>query len=485
MLIKVKKNWKDLIDSKTHVHGLSRRDFIARGLATGSVVVAAQKLFMGGILGKAYAATMTCPAPVAHPGAIAQIFSEGGPTMGARFIGDAQAAMMNSGIAGNYGISGTNLVQLGPNMWIDSTSPFGATLLQGPPGYGGGATPAASAALWKTNVLSKISGGGHLGPFNMDDGAGQNTGLLGGVSPFKQSVMGKDLLINNAATRASWAGGLPGSKVKSNPTAATLAATAALTPAATGLTNPAALGAASDAANALATAMSPVFNNATRKGASVAMTNAGCAFYGNNALVDPNYGTSLFTASGISALTSKLTVATLSAQEQALLAAYYQSANGTAGGIITEYGGRDYHGNDPITQIAPDDIEEARAIVMFLAACDAAQAPGSMIYLANGQAIANGTQNGTVTIGGQQVTVNSPVASGDAGGAYNAGLIIFYSPTGSVSNARFTGTVNSSSGNATVDPNISSNRDAVAGLYLSALAWVSGGQVPAAALKAM
>src|SRR6185437_12368512 len=131
---------------------------------------------------------LACPAPVKNIGSVAQMFSSGGPTMGARFISEAQAAVMTAGMAGNYGINGqATLVKLGPNMVIDSTSPFGATLLAGPAGYAGG------AAGWKTNVLSKISGGGHLGPFNQDDGAGENTGLLGGVSPFKTSTMGKDL----------------------------------------------------------------------------------------------------------------------------------------------------------------------------------------------------------------------------------------------------------------------------------------------------
>jgi hypothetical protein len=481
MLIKVKKNWKDLVDSgPAHKSGMTRREFMMKGLATGTMSVAVHQALVGDLIAKAFADTISCPAPVKNVGAIAQIFSEGGPTMGARFIGEAQAAAMSVGMADNYGISGqANLVRLGPNMVIDSTSPFGATLLQGPNGYAGG------AAAWRANVLSKISGGAHLGPFNQDDGAGDNTGLIGGVSPFKLSTMGKDLRIGVSKTPAAWANGLPSSTLKGNLTSASLASTFSLIPAANGLTNSGALTAASNAANSLAQAMSPVFKNATRKGSSELLTNAGCAFYGNTALADPTYGSTLFTASGIQALTGKLTVGALSAAEQAQLAAFYQSAQGVAGGVIMQFNGRDYHGNNPQTDIAPKDIEEARTIVMFLAACEAAQAPGAMIYFSNGQAIANGVQSANVTIGGQNVTVNAPVAAGDAGGAYNAGLIIFYDPKGAPPVAKFTGSINSTTGNAQTDPNVASSREAVAGLYLSALAWVNGGKVPQAALTKM
>lgn len=470
MLIKVKKNWKDLVDSgPAHKSGLTRREFVARGLATGAMSVAVHQSVMGQFIAKAYADTLACPAPVKNLGSIAQFFSSGGPTMGARFISEAQAAAMSVGMADNYGISGqANLVRLGPNMVIDSTSPFGATLLAGPPGYAGG------AAAWRANVLSKISGGGHLGPFNQDDGAGQNTGLLGGVSPYKASTMGKDLRINASATPAVWSNGLPSSTIRGSGTPATLASTFSLVPAANGLTNSDALTAASNAANSLAQAMTSVFKNDTRKASSQLLTNAGCAFYGNSALADPAYGTTLFTPTGIPALTNKLTVANLSQQEQAQLAAFYQSASGVAGGVMIQFNGRDYHGNSPQNDIAPKDIEEARAIVMFLAACEAAGAPGSLIYLSNGQAIANGVQAVTASIGGTQTNLNAPIAAGDAGGAYNAGLILFYDPKGSPPAAKFTGTVNSTTGNATIDPNVASSRDAVAGLYLSALKWVNG-----------
>lgn len=475
MTYKVKKTWKDLLDNKPKHHSVTRRDLLMRGMATGAMSVLLPRAFFGDWVKTAYAAPGTCPPPNRAPGSIAQLFAAGGPTMGARFIGDVQKNMMNPTMAGNYGISGTNLVSLGPNMVVDSTSPFGYTLLQGPPGYPGG------AAAWKTNVLSKISGGGHFGPFNADDGAGQNSGLIGAASPYKNSQMGKDLVIGASVTPAIWANGAPKAAVDGKPTTAALAKTFTLTPAAAGLTTTDALNAASDGANAVAQALDPVFNLSKRKFASQLATNAGCAFYGNAVMADPNYGNSLFNPANITALSGKVDVTTLTAQEQAQIAAYYQSAVGVAGGVIQQYGGRDYHGADPQNNIAPADIEEARAIVMWLAACDAAQAKGAMMYFSNGQAIANKTASVTATINGTQATLNAPVAVGDAGGAYNAGLIIFYDPNGSPPTARMTGTIDAN-GNAKTDGNVGSVNEAVAGLYLSAHKWINGGTIPQAVL---
>ncbi|MGZ3727423.1 MAG: hypothetical protein ACXWQQ_16625, partial [Pseudobdellovibrio sp.] len=457
MIIKTKKNWKELCDNNgKHESGYTRRQFLERGIATGFMSVALSNLVAGEFIKKAMAADVVCPTPMLSLGAIAQIFSEGGPTMGARFISEQQAALMNAGMASNYGISGqANLMKLGPNMVIDKTSPFGFTILQGPPGYPGG------AAAWQTNVLSKISGGGHLGPFNQDDGAGDNTGLVAGVSPFRASKMGKDLNVNVDRASATWAEGLPSASV-SSATTANLAKTFSLTPAATGLTNTAAMTSASTAANSIVSALSGVLKNSTRKGADIVQTSAGCAFYGNSVLADPNYGTTLFNPAGITALTSKVTVANLTTAEQGSLAAYYQSAMGVAGGVIQQFGGRDYHGNDPQTDIAPKDIEEARSIVMFLAACDAAKAPGAMIYLANGQAIASGTTAVTATINGANANLNAPTASGDAGGSYNAGLVIFYNPNGAPVQSRFTGKIDATSGNAKSDAGVASSQEAVA-----------------------
>ena len=477
MIYKSKKNWKDLVDGKSHEPALSRRQFLKAGIATGSMSVLMSNFVAAQFASKAMGAELNCPAPILPPGAIAQLFSEGGPTMGARFFSEQQASLMNAGMAANYGITGqANLLKLGPNMVIDKTSAFGFTILQGPPGYPGG------AAAWQTNVLSKISGGGHLGPFNADDGAGSDSGLLAGVSPFKSSQMGKDLKVNVSNKLATWAEGLPSSSVASS-TPANLAGTFSLTPAANGLINSNALSLSTKAANSITQALSSVFGT-NRKGADSLMTSAGCAFYGNSVLADPNYGTTLFNPANIAALTSKVNVGNLSQGEQGQLSAFYQSAKGVAGGVIMQLNGRDYHGGDPQTDIGPKDIEEARAIVMFLAACDAAQSRGAFIYFSNGQAIANGAAPITATINGATQNMNAPIAQGDAGGSYNAGLILFYNPSGTGPSARFTGTVDAN-GNAKTDSGVASSQEAVAGLYLSALAWVNNGTIPQTAIAKM
>ncbi len=478
MVYKAKQNWKDLIEKPAH-HGLTRRDLLARGMATGFLSLALPEFLLESMFSRANAAPLVCPPSTLSKGCIAQIFSQGGPTMGARFIGEDQAAMMNATMAANYGITGTNMLKLGPNLVIDTTSPFGATIMQGPTGFPGG------AAAWQTTVLNKISGGGHRGPFNMDDGAGVDTGLMGGASPFKATQLGKDLRIGANNAMANWARGLPMSAISGGGlNTAALARLFSVTPAATGLITPQSLNDASTAATDLAEAMAVTFKNDQRNGASTLTTNAGCSFFGNAALADPAFGTNLFTPTAIAPLTANLTVTSLSAPEQALLAAYYQSAMGVIGAVILELGGRDYHGQNPQTVIAPADIEEARAIVMFLAACHAAQAPGAFLYFSNGQAIASGVQSVTATIGGVATTVNAPLARGDAGGSYNAGLIIFYSPTGAQPAPIMTGAI-SSSGNATSAPTVSASASAVSGLYLSALKWINGGVIPPAALTAM
>jgi len=142
-------SWKDMIEEKVDHPTLTRRDLLARGMATGVLTMGISKMLGGDLIKQAVAQTMNCPAPVRNPGAIAQIFSNGGPTMGARFISEAQAAAMNPNMAGNYGITGmaANLIKLGPNMVVDQTSPFGFTLMQCHPGYPGG------PAGWQKNVL--------------------------------------------------------------------------------------------------------------------------------------------------------------------------------------------------------------------------------------------------------------------------------------------------------------------------------------------
>lgn len=479
MVYKTKQNWKDLVEGAPHV-GITRRELIARGMATGFLSFVLPEVFLSGLLKKAHAANLVCPPATRAAGGIAQLYAQGGPTMGARLIAEDQAAMMNATMAANYGIIGTNLRKLGPNFVIDTTSPFGAALLQGPPGFAGG------PAGWQSTVLNKVSAGGHRGPFNADDGAGADTGLMGGVTPFKASQLGKDLRIGASNKMATWAGGLPASSVSGNNlNPGVLARTFSLSPAANGLVTAQSMTDATDAANDLAAAMASTFDNTNRNGAQQLATTAGCAMVGNSALADPNFGTALFTPTGIAPLTSALTVASLTPAEQAQLAAFYQSAAGTIGSVVLEVGGRDYHGQNPQTVITPADIEEARAIVMFLAACHASQSKGAFLYISNGQAIASGVQSVATTIDGTAVTVNAPVARGDAGGSYNAGFIIFYDPAGAPPSPQFTGTITASNGNAKSASSVSTSNLAVSGLYLSALSWINSGSIPQSALTAM
>ena len=201
--------------------------------------------------------------------------------------------------------------------------------------------------------------------------------------------------------------------------------------------------------------------------------------YRNSPMANANYGNQLFTATGIADLNNVISnVAALPVAEQAYLAAYYQSAMGVAGGVFTEFPDRDYHDTDPLTNVAVKDVEEARNIVMFLAACAAAGARGAMIYTSNGQAIAGGVRNGPVSIEGVVENINAPVATADAGGTYNAGLMILYSPTGSLPETIMSGSLDINGAIAAVDPNAGSINDAMIGLYASAVAFINNGNIP-------
>src|SRR6185437_2045173 len=184
-----------------------------------------------------------------------------------------------------------------------------------------------------------------------------------------------------------------------------------------------------------------------------------------SAMADPNFGNSLFNPAQISALNTALQLGSLTSEEQALLAAYYQPAMGSIGGVVVEQTGQDYHGQSVQNSIAPSDFEAGKMVAMFLAACAVAGTKGAMISLHNGQAIASGTQ--AATVNGQNV--NGPVAQGDAGGAYNAGFILCYDPS-SPPSLSTTGTLDTTNGNVTPSGNVASNVQAVAGLYLTAFA---------------
>jgi hypothetical protein len=486
---------KDMIESPNHPV-ITRRDLLARGLVTGAMSMAIPKL-LNNIGGEAFAAgvpavcqTTTSTLPAQFAGAIGQILAcdrvggAGGPVMGARFISADQANMSaSSGLFTNYGINRNFLVPVGTNLFVDSMSPFGFTLLQGPAGFPGGST------AWRANVLSKVSGGGHMGPFKDDDGGADALGLLGSMSPYKKSALGKDLRLSNQHVSATWSAGAPAASFSSPYSPTSFANVFGLTPRASGFTTDKAMSNASDAANSLSQVFSGLFGTKARKGASKMMVDAGCAFYGNIALADPNYGTKLFTPAQIPSLAG-LTIN--SPQEQAQLAAFYRAATGEAGGVVIQYDGRDYHPGATIDDVANADVEDARSFVMFLAACAAAPngtgfgQPGALMYMSNGNANANGQTSRSVMVDGVAQTLNVPTAVGDSGGTYNAGLIMFYSPLGAPPAGRFTGTLRADNGNVTADTNVSSVDNAVAGLYLSAFKFASSDHtIPQSLIDAM
>jgi hypothetical protein len=459
MIIRSRKNWKDVVEQKPH-NSWTRRDFLSRGLATSVATVTLPHALMAAMTKSAFASSTSCPPQVRTPGALAQIYRDGGPCVGAMFINETQAGFMSAAVAADYGIVQTDVTKVGSNYYLAKSSPFGLGIMTPPSGY--------TQASWNA-ILMQTSLGGHYGAFNQDDGAGENSGLLGGSAVFKPSILGKDLRINNQATLANWAQGIPSTGVRGNTTNLTPALVAgnfAIQPSA-GVTSQLVTNAA-QAADSLSSLFMGLFGPG-RTQAQNAVSNAVCGFYGDSVLADSTYGNSLFNPTAISALSSAITLGNLTAEEQALLAAYYQSATGSIGGVFVQQNGNDYHPNNATgAQIAATDYEAGRMVAMFIAACQVAGTKGAMIILHNGRASANNTQ--AETVGPQNnMNVMSPVAVGDAGGSYNAGFIVAYDPS-SAPALQTTGTFNTSSGNVTAASAVASSNDAVAGLYLTAVA---------------
>jgi hypothetical protein len=457
MRIKVHKSWKESIDKKPHPT-FSRRDFLSRGLATSVATVAIPHALSMAMAKNAFGSAASCPPAVRTPGALAQIYRDGGPTVGAMFLNQQQVSIMSANMASRYGIVQTDIAQVGANWSLATSSPFAIGLMTAPAGY--------SQAAWNA-VLMKTSLGGHYGAFNQDDGAGENSGLLGGASTFKPSVLGKDLRFGNTAALANWAQGIPSTGVSGSPTNLTPANVAknfGISPA--GNTTSALMTNAAVASESLSQLFLGLFG-ANRTNAQGAVSKATCGFYGDSVLADPTYGNSLFNPAAIAALNSGITLGSLTPAEQALLAAYYQSATGSLGGVFAQQGGCDYHGQSVQNTIAPSDYAAGRMVAMFVAACQIAGTKGAMIMLHNGQAIASGVVQATV--GPNGVTTQGPSAQGDAGGAYNAGVILAYDPS-SPPALSSTGTFNTTSGDVTAAPAVAASSDAVAGLYLTAIA---------------
>ena len=472
MLIRVRRNLKDMVTEKPH-RGLTRRDFLKKGLATGT----ATALLPYGLFGSfknAMAAT-SCPAAVRQPGALAQIFRDGGASSGASFIHSIQASGMTAAAAAFYGIVASDLVQTGTNWYVSKSSPFGIALLTPPPGY--------TQTTWNA-VLAKTSLGGHFGPFAADDGAGENLGNLGSASGFKNSSLGTDLGINAGAIQVGWAQGYPSANIQvstdtntSSLTPASIASSFGMNPASG--TTPTIMTNSATAADSLSSIFANIFNIGARKFGTQAVAKAVCGFYGDSVLATPGIGTTLFDPTQIAALASAtIKPSMLTPNQQALLGAFYQSAIGSIAAVILGQGGCDYHfassdknlASELQTQVAPIDYEAGQYVAMFLAACDAAQTPGALISVSNGNCGCNGTTS--LQIPNTSLTAQVPVTTlADTGGTFNAGYLLCYNPT-TPPTLQTTGTFSMTDGSVTASATVFSVPAAMSGLYLSAFTYL-------------
>jgi hypothetical protein len=302
---------------------------------------------------------------------------------------------------------------------------------------------------------------------------------MGAAAFVKPSAVGKDLLINATDALAQWAQGVPSTGISGNTTKLTgagIASNFGLTPA--GQITSQVMTNSATAADSLSQIFMGLLGQG-RAGMAADVAKTVCGFYGDSAVASPTFGASLFEAAQVSALTSAITVGSLSAEQQALLAAFYQSAMGTVGGVIIQQDGCDYHGQPVPTVIAPSDLERGQMVAMFIAANYIAQTPGALMMVSNGQAIANGAQS--VTVNG--VTMNGPIAQGDAGGSANGGFLLCYHPS-SPPVLNSTGTLNTTTGNFSSGSTISSVPEAMASLYYSAFAYLGLDLTTAAAKMA-
>jgi hypothetical protein len=411
-------------------------------------------------------AAASCPAASRMPGGIAHLYRSGGCAMGATFINAVQAGFMNAGIAANYGLT-TGLVQYGSNWWIDPNSPFGLGVITPPPGWSGGQS-AWNAALMKTSL------GGHYGPFHADDAPGDAAGQVAACGAMKPSLTNTDILLNQGAPRTQWAKAMsaysPRITSLNTVTPSTLQSGFTFTPS-SGLT-PTFLTNAAKATDALSSIFASLFTSG-KSGASQAYTNAICGFYGDAAMADPGFAGSLFDYTKISQLGAIMTVSALPPEFQAFLTAFYQSATGGIGAVTAVQLANDYHPPRPQTDAAPLDYEAGQIFGMWLAASVAAAQPAAFIMNSNGRVGCAGTVSNTITqTNGSNATVNGPVATGDSGGSYNAGLIVLYGPTSAPSGLQYTGTFSTTDGSVTASSAVPSVTGALAGLYLTALGYL-------------
>ncbi len=460
MKIRVPRKAKEDITHHHDTPHLSRRDFLERGIYTGVMSVVLPKMILGSIVKDAVAAgSPVCPPPSRIKGCIAQLYLEGGYTAGAYFQSDIMAgiAATSAAAASRYGIDGATMMKLGPNLNISSASIFGRRIIAN--GAKLGFTPAAWLA-----ILAKCSGAFNCGPMNQDDGGGSDTGLIGAVGPLKQSASNKDVLMGVSRQLAGFAVGMPASKVNAKPTPAQLSGVFALSPA--NKTNAATMTNSANAATRIGAALGGMFGLDKRTGSNEAITAASCGFLGNSVMADPNYGASLFDPVRVPELAGLAT--NLTPTERALLSAYFQSASGVIGGVFTQYGGYDYHGQSA-QNIGTASIAAADAITAWIAAANAANANAAMIVTSNGQAIASGFTANQTVLG---TTGNVQAAEGDAGGSFNNAMLIRFHATGAPTAGKNIGALDTVNGNARP---AMGHVLAMQGLYASALIHVTGG----------
>ncbi len=476
MIIKAPKTAKDLAQFHNHGPAFSRRDFLTRAIALGAVGIVGPQL---GVSNMAYAAGLVCPPSSSLvPGGFAQIYMSGGPAVVPilpLFLSNA----VNASTAPVYGLSGAaNLMPAGGNWMTDKTSPWGNVLMAGPAGV--------NAATW-AQILKDTYIGGHYGDLGQDDGTGQDEGLVAGFALIngKGGPNPKDIHFKTTNVRAAYAVGPTVAPTALTPTA--LAATLQMTPSATGLTTQADLASVNTAAVAIEAAYESVKPISGIKGGSNLITAAGCGFNNNPPTASAAYGAANYVPSGITNITNLIPATTLAAtgtvmslQNQAILAASYQSALGFNGGVMFTNPNCDYHGAGN-QETANQDQTNANTVVAMLAGFAAAGKPGVIQINSNGFAVSSGVGQATITINGTATTVQSPTAEGDAGGTFSQNLLLFYSP-GVVPNVKTLGSINVTTG--AVKGATGSPANSMVGAAASVLYFLNNGKIPNAFLTA-
>jgi hypothetical protein len=479
MIIRVKKDAKDRILGPQH-RTYSRREFIEAGIATTTMATAIPSALAMSLAKSAEAGTTpVCPpASSGVPGGVGHLNGSGGGfSIGAYILsGNANTDQLNlvassGGVnaANMYGVTGGAMVtQCFANGGVAADSPFGATMLTPPAGI--------SATAW-TQALSRVSVGGNLGASPNDDGAGENLGQIGAISPYKQAANNTDIYINKAVTQASFAQGLgPQISISGSPsnlTTAKLATSFGITPAAN--TNATLFANTAAAATQLGSIFSTVFGGA-RTGAPQSLTAAACGFQNDAVMASTTYGTGLVTVPASVVTASGLQTGSLSAMELAFLGAYYASNQGQVGAIVADNQGADYHGQSAAT-ISAFDGNMGLQVRAWLLAAMLSQQPSVMFITTNGQAGCSGTQaGGTITTNGTTTgtapngaALATPAAAGDEGGRYSAHWMLAYAPNNKpMASLKTTGTI-SNDGGAVADNRIVSVSTSVASMYFTAL----------------